>query len=100
MPLDGPLWHATIAPYTDSNGKPSSIVMFKAHHSFADGISVMSMCLYMSAEYDRSFLIKTIDATFFQKIFIKLMVVYYIPYLTIKNLLLRPDINFITKNKD
>jgi len=74
-------------PY-EQNGEPSSIVMFKAHHSFADGISVMCMSLFMSEEYDRSFLIKTVDATLFQKIIIKVAVLFYIPVLIIKSLVI------------
>jgi len=60
----------------------------------------MCMNLFMSAEYDRSFLVKSVDATMFQQIMIKVMAPFYVPYLTIKSLLLKPDVNFITKNKE
>jgi hypothetical protein len=40
------------------------ICYWKAHHSLADGISVMCLSLSMSTEYDRSYFVKAPDASF------------------------------------
>ena len=57
MPLDGLLWRVYIQEY-EVNGKPGALGIFKSHHSLGDGISMMSMCLAMSSDYDRSYFIK------------------------------------------
>ena len=61
MPLDGPMWRSYIQEYP-VNGKPGALAIFKNHHSLADGVSMMSMCLAMSSDYHRSYFIGGADA--------------------------------------
>ena len=71
----------------------------KAHHSLADGISVMCLNLFMSAQYDRSYFVKTSDASLLIQIYVRLASLFYMPYTTLKSLGIRADKNFITKDK-
>ena len=66
LPLDGPLWRCYLQNYPQPDGKKEAIVFFKAHHSFSDGISASCIKLFMSEEYDRSFFIKSTDATWIE----------------------------------
>lgn len=63
MPLDGPLWRTYLQEeYIDEDGKKKSIMIFKTHHSFCDGISLMCSNLAMSSEYNKNFFVKFSDA--------------------------------------
>jgi hypothetical protein len=55
------------------------ICYWKAHHSLADGISVMCLSLSMSSEYDRSYFVRSPDATFLQILMLRLSVPLTIP---------------------
>lgn len=57
------------------------ICYWKAHHSLADGISVMCLSLSMSSEYDRSYFIKASDATLLQTFALRLCVPFMIPFI-------------------
>ena len=53
----------------------------------------------MSEEYDRSFFIKSTDATWMEQLFVRIACILQIPILMVKSLLMKDDLNFITKNK-
>lgn len=58
MPLDGPQWRTYVQEeFIDEDGKKKCIMIFKFHHSFCDGVSVMSMNLALSSEYNRNFFV-------------------------------------------
>ena len=98
MPLDGPLWSfEVVQAFID--GRESACCMWKSHHSFCDGVSIMCMSLAMSVTYDRSYFVKTADISLLQQILLKLMVPFYIPLSIWKNVLLRGDKNIITAKK-
>ena len=73
LPKDGPLWRVYIQNYTE-NGIEGSLVLWKAHHSFCDGASSMSMTLAMSEEYDRSYFVKGDDLPMWQRIITRIAV--------------------------
>ena len=71
MPLDGPLFRVYVQNFdpTDQDGVPEaqkskSFLIWKCHHSFCDGVSVTSMTLAISEQYNRDFFLKSKDATF------------------------------------
>ena len=76
------------------------IVIWKSHHSFCDGMSVMFMLLAMSHEYDRSYFVKGKDATLLERILIRLMAPLQLPTIFWNMLGNRASPNFITKNKN
>lgn len=63
--------------------------MFKAHHSFSDGISATLIKLFMSEVYDRSYFIKTTDASIIEQMFVRLAFITKIPALMADNLSLK-----------
>lgn len=73
--------------------------MWKSHHSFCDGVSIMCMSLAMSVTYDRSYFVGSADIPLYQQILLKLMVPFYIPLSIWRNVLFRRDKNFITAKK-
>ena len=86
MPLDGPLFRVYVQNFepTDQDHLPvdqrtKSLLIWKCHHSFCDGVSVTSMTLAISEQYDRSFFLKSNDATFLQKTLVKCMAIFMIP---------------------
>lgn len=93
------LWRLYGQPYIQEDGSVQSIVIVKAHHALSDGISIMCMNLFMSAEYDRSFFVKTKDATWLETLFVRLSSIVQIPLVLISSMMIRPDVNFITKDK-
>ncbi len=42
LPNDGPLWRIYMQEI-EHDGKPMAIIIWKSHHSFCDGVSVMSL---------------------------------------------------------
>lgn len=64
LPLDGPLWRIAFQHY-EENGKKCSILFWKNHHSFCDGVSIMLFNLALSEEYGRDYFVKGKDMTFF-----------------------------------
>lgn len=74
-------------------------MIWKCHHSFCDGISVMCMTLALSEEYDRSYFVKGQDASWFQAIGVRLMMPFYIPQILKDTVLARADDNMFTRNK-
>ena len=64
LPLDGPLARIYVQKYDaddqkhlPANQKSKSILIWKCHHSFCDGVSVSSLFLAASEDYDRSFFV-------------------------------------------
>lgn len=75
MPLDGPLWRTYLQEeFIDEDGKKKSIMIFKSHHSFCDGISLMCSNLAVSSEYNKDFFVKFSDAPWWQILAVRLMV--------------------------
>lgn len=60
------MWRVYLQNFPQPNGKKEAIVVFKAHHAFCDGISATLIKLFMSDAYDRSYFIKTNDASFLE----------------------------------
>jgi hypothetical protein len=75
------------------------MIVFKAHHSFCDGVSIMCMCLALSEEYNRDYFVKSNDAKWYETLFIKFFSVFQIPLILQKSLFMKKDRNFITFNK-
>lgn len=83
VPLDGPLWRLYVQDYnpTDQqdipeNERPKGMIIFKAHHSLCDGVSVMCMTLALSEEYKRDYFVKSNDAKWYETIFIRILSVF------------------------
>lgn len=81
------------------NGKEIFFIIWKSHHSFCDGISIMSLSLAMSQEYDRSYFVKSTDLTWLQVLMLRLAVPFQIPFILASVLGLGRDNNAVTKNK-
>jgi len=76
-----------------------AVIIWKSHHSFCDGVSVMSLQLSMSAEYDRSYFVPTFDLTFFQKMLLRISVPLSLPHIIKTNFLNKCDNNKLTQKK-
>ena len=63
--MDGPQWqlHYLNGFVDPDDGVSKTLVLWKQHHSFCDGISAMCMLLGFSADYDRSYFVGGPDAT-------------------------------------
>ena len=100
MPLDGPQWRIWRQPkYIDEDGKVKSLVIWKSHHSFCDGISLASILLAFSGDYGREYFVKSKDATLLEKLYVRLMVPFQIPMMVMMSMFLGSDDNILTKNK-
>jgi len=75
-------------------------MLWKAHHSFCDGISVMCMTLALSEEYDKSYFIKAEDASWLESIGIRLMIPFYLPKIMMQTFFDWADTNILMRNKD
>lgn len=76
------------------------MVIVKAHHSFCDGVSIMTLPLCMAEEYySRDFFIKSADAKWYQELMVKLLFPLQVPAIFINNVLRKADDNFITRRK-
>ena len=64
LPIDGPLWRIHIQKYID-NGEARTILFWKNHHSFCDGVSIMLFNLALSEDYGREYFVKGKDMTLF-----------------------------------
>ena len=81
--MDGPLWRCYSQDYapTDQDHLPPSertkgITIFKAHHSFCDGVSVMCLTLALGEDYSRDFFIKSSDAKWYEALFVRLIALF------------------------
>jgi len=61
LPLDGPLWRMVCAPFIEENGDEHFLMIWKCHHSFCDGVSMVLFNLALSKEFDRSYFVKSTD---------------------------------------
>jgi len=52
------------------------MIIFKAHHSFCDGVSIMCMTLALSEEYSRDYFVKSKDAKWYEAIFVRILSVF------------------------
>ena len=58
------------------------------------------MTLALSEHFDRSYFVKTTDATFLQRMFIRLSTVFHLPTVIMSTFLAKRDTNWFMKNKD
>lgn len=107
MPLDGPLVRIYLQKYqpddqenTPDNLKSKGILIWKCHHSFCDGVSVTSMVLALSEEYNRSYFLSSKDASWAQVIGLRLMTPFLIPTILKSTFFAKADKNYITKKKE
>lgn len=56
-------------------------MFWKNHHALGDGISLMSLLLGASADYDRSYFVPMPDAKWYEILFAKITVIFLIPKL-------------------
>jgi NRPS condensation-like uncharacterized protein len=70
----------------------------KCHHALCDGVSVVSLTLAGSIEYDRNYFVKSQDASFLQRLLIRSLVPFYIPSMLI-SVFSSADTNSLMKNK-
>ena len=98
LPNDGPLWRIYMQEI-EQDSKPMAIIIWKSHHSFCDGVSVMSLQLSMSAEYDRSYFVPSSNLTFIQKMLLRISVPLSLPHIIKTNFLNRHDNNKLTQKK-
>lgn len=77
-------------------------MLWKSHHSFCDGVSMVLFNLAISKEFDRSYFVKSVDLKLHQRIMVRAMVPLSL-MIVAKNLLLtlsKPlKKNMVTKNK-
>jgi hypothetical protein len=107
MPLDGPLvriYYQRYEPEEENKDRPEgekvkALQLWKCHHAFCDGVSVTSMVLAASKEYNRSYFLKSNDASFFEKLFLRCLTPFYIPKMIVQALLSRADSNSLVANK-
>lgn len=85
--------------YNDPEGKGKAIMVWKSHHSFCDGVSMVLFNLAISKEFDRSFFVKSTDLTLWQRIFVRCCVpfqLFYVSYQFLKSFLEYVPVNMIT----
>lgn len=81
IPFSQPQWQVFIK---EEYQEKYSLMIWKSHHSFCDGVSVMSLHLGMGDEYDLSKFIPIKKINFIQRIFIRLMFILYLPKIFIQ----------------
>lgn len=102
LPVDGPLWRMVIMKYDDPDGKGKSIMIWKSHHSFCDGVSMVLFNLAISKEFDRSYFVKSTDLKLWERIFVRCCVpfqFFYVAFQTARTLSAKIGGNFVTNNK-
>ena len=102
FPKDGPLWRIYTQEYNPLDQDTENtlgLTIFKAHHSFCDGVSVMCLCLSLSEEYSRDYFIKSTDAKWYEELFIKLTFPLQL-FKVMAGAFVRTDTNFITNAKN
>lgn len=72
MPLDGPQWRMMLQDYdpTDEDYLPEErknkgLIIFKAHHCFCDGTSIICFSLALSDDYGREYFVPGKDAAWY-----------------------------------
>ena len=91
LPLDRPQWRVWAQrKYLDDQ---KGIVIWKSHHSLADGVSSMAFNLQLDTTYDINKLIPFKEIGFMQRCFVRALVPFYIPVLLYEAALMRKDRN-------
>ena len=80
--------------------KTKGLGIFKAHHSFCDGVSVMCMTLSLGEDYGREYFVKSADAKWYEVIFMKFMALFTLPRILKETVLSGQDQNYIAKDKE
>jgi NRPS condensation-like uncharacterized protein len=100
LPLDGPLCRVYYQKYEpEDNKEVHGLLIWKCHHCFCDGVSVMCMTLAMSEDYSKDYFIKAEDVSYLNAFLIRLTMPLYIPALVLSSVLNRRDTNPINANK-
>lgn len=100
MPLDGPLVRVYYQKYEPEDNKDvHGLLIWKCHHCFCDGVSVMCMTLAMSEEYNKDYFIKAEDVSYLNAFLIRLTMPLYIPALVLSSIFNRADKNPINSQK-
>ena len=74
-------------------------MIWKCHHSFCDGVSVMTLPLALSDEFDRSYFVRSTDLSLLSQILLRLSMPLYIPSIVASTFLAKHDFNFFTNKK-
>ena len=101
MPLDGPLvriYMSEYVPEEENKGrkeedKVKAVMIFKAHHAFCDGVSVMCMTLSSSADYDKSYFVKADDVPIWKRLMVRILMPFQIPAILYQTLFTWTDKN-------
>ena len=88
MPLNKPQWRMW---YQENYQDKYSIVIYKAHHSLGDGVSSMNYHMGQGDTWDNSALIPIRKVSFFEKLYMRLSFVFYIPRVIIRFLTIKQD---------
>ena len=108
MPLDGPLMRIWVQPYdpvdqdhVPADQRPKGLLVWKCHHSFADGVSVVSMILAMSKEYDQSYWVKalTVQPPWWFSTYLRLSFLFCVPRVALATVFARTDDNYLIRRK-
>lgn len=91
MPLDRPQWKVWVARKYEDDVK--GILIWKAHHSLADGISSMGFNLQLDKSYDITKLLPFREISFFERWMVRLMGICYLPIIIWESYLRRRDRN-------
>ena len=91
MPFDRPQWVVWVQrKYLDDT---KGLVVWRAHHSLADGISSMALNLQLDETYDISKLIPFKPVSHLYRWMVRLMVPFYIPVILWESLMMGVDRN-------
>lgn len=71
--------------------KVKGITIFKAHHSFCDGVSIMCLTLALGEDYGRHYFVSSKDAKWYEALFVRLTSVFQIPAILKRTILARQD---------
>jgi NRPS condensation-like uncharacterized protein len=77
-------------------------MIWKSHHSFCDGVSMVLFNLALSKEFDRSFFVKSTDLKLWQRIFVRCCVpfqIFKVGYQLACTLATKVGGNIVTNNK-
>lgn len=106
MPLDGPQVRIYLQKYDPVDmdhvpeaQRPKSIMIWKAHHSFCDGVSAGSLILALSKEFDRSYFLPSKELSFFKRILARFLSVLLIPKVLLEQAVSRADENYFAERR-
>ena len=107
MPLDGPLARVYLHKYEPEDmdhlpesQRPKMIQIWKSHHSFCDGVSITTIPLAMSDEFDKSYFLQPPAPSFLQIVLIKLLSPFCIPAMVRDSFIAPNDMNTFTFKKN